>query len=338
MSDKELQKLTQQRKDLTDDYLGSVMGLYAFAESACWDEINRCRKIGSQYSIPYKFSNGCNEQTPDSGIQISQDYGIVAEMKKHFNEESGNQFEQIKKYDADLTGWWTKDGKIKNHDLVLLCHTISSINAKDSYDDWIANGNSFTKNFSIVEFSYLDTGQKQNLFLRRMDNGKLSDEVHDDALRKGKVISPKIIEKVFSKYKFYDPEPPLFHTLLLIYNSILPILIRQEEFEEVTEKRKKTVETSAILIRDMLQEQFLPKNHYMTLPKLKWVIDALDFLVDIKLAAKLENKKYRITIQAPTRKDLYEYFIEKMISIKKSKDKIKNNANAQQELFDDVNK
>jgi hypothetical protein len=334
-ADKDLQKETQKQRDSIDDYLGSVMGLYAFAESACWDNINRQRKKDSKYSVPHIFSSEDKKITPDLAVQVDKNYGIVAEMKKHFNEKKEDQFEQIKKYDVILNGWWSDDGKISNHDIVLLSHLFSSIGAKDTYEEWVKQGNGFERNFSIVEFSYQDSGQKQNFVLRRMDGGKLSDSEHDENLRKTKIIPPQIVETLLSKYKFYDADPPLFHTLLLIYNAILPLLVKQEEFEEATGKKKKVVEISAEKIREMLQKQFLPADHLMTLPKLKWVLDALDFLEKIGVAIKLDKKKgiYKITIQPPPRKDLIEYFTSKMLSLKKAENKKTSAPNGQQDLF-----
>jgi len=337
MANDNLKKLIQKYRDEVDDYLGSVIGLYAFAESACWDETNKKRKTTSQYSIPHKFSDGEKDLTPDSAIQTDQDNGIIAEMKKHFNNEKENQFDQIKKYDTDLKGWWTTNGNISSHDLVLLCHLFSSVAAKDAYENWLNQKNLFKRNFAIVEFSYQDSGQKQNFVLRRMDGGKLSDDVHDEALRKTKIITPKVVENLFSKYKFYDADPPLFHTLILIYNYILPLLINQEDFEEINSKGKKSIETDAETIRNMLQDQFMPEDHYMTLPKLRWVVEALNFLVDIKLAAKLNGNKYNIIIGAPSKKDLYEYFVSKLLTSKKLKGKNRAVPGGQQELFNDSN-
>lgn len=317
----EIEKLAQQQRNEIDDYLGSIVGLYAFAESACWDESSRAKRKESQYSIPYKFKINEKEITPDSAIQLDSDYGIVSEMKKHFNESKPNQFEQLKKYDNDLEGWWTENKKIKTHDLVLLCHMFSSIGAVDNYKNWENEGNNFDRNFAIIEFSYMDSGQKQNFVLRRL-YGQLTDKEHDEALRKTKIIPPQIVERLFGKYKFYDVDPPLFHVPILIFNYVLPLLVVQEEFEENSGRQKRIVKVDVDTVKRILQEQFLPLNHYLSLPKTKWVISALDFLVSISLGVRLDEKNYQLILQAPTRKDLCEYFSSKLISKQNSKQSV----------------
>ena len=74
--------------------------------------------------------------TPDCVVQVTPQYGIVAEMKKHYPNDDLRPLEQIKKYDRELFGWWTPSGQIDSHDLVLLTHYFSSTNAQDALEKW----------------------------------------------------------------------------------------------------------------------------------------------------------------------------------------------------------
>ena len=223
---KELENEIRDQKGLVDDYLGSVMGLYAFAESACWDEQTRSRLPSSEISIPRTMSYTENGEvanlTPDAVVQVTKDYGVVAEMKKHYNSsEKTIYIDQVKKYDRDLLGWWTESEQIGKHDLVLLTHYFSSTHATDAYRLWLTEGNSFQRKFAIIEFSHSDAAQ-QYFVLKRVV-GELSDKDHDEQLRQGKKIPESIINEVISKYKFYDGQPPLMHMLILTYCYTLPL-------------------------------------------------------------------------------------------------------------------
>ena len=225
--DKELEAEVQRHRNLIDDYEQSVRGLYAFASSACWDEALESIRPESEISIPRTMTPLRKEKdeaekdggdkpeaqaappnvTPDGVIQITEDYGVVAEMRKHFREGDHEKYDQIKKYDQNLAGWWTSDKLIPVHDLVLLTHTFSSVDAKDAYEYWKKLDNSFDRKFAIVEFSHSQQGQNWFL-LRRVEGGELSDPIHDEALRRGKKIADQYLILLTSKYKFYDDDPP----------------------------------------------------------------------------------------------------------------------------------
>lgn len=70
MPAKNLTKEIQEERDRIDDYLASVKGLYAFAESVCWDDQERLRLPDSKIGIPRKMNFGFGKDlTPDAVIQ-----------------------------------------------------------------------------------------------------------------------------------------------------------------------------------------------------------------------------------------------------------------------------
>ena len=100
-----------------DDYLGTIQALYAFADSARWDEDVRNFRPGSQRSIPRTMTVRVGEETrnltPDCVVQVTEEYGVIAEAKKHYRDaEDTCAFTQIANYDQPLIGWWTLDEKI----------------------------------------------------------------------------------------------------------------------------------------------------------------------------------------------------------------------------------
>lgn len=337
MTDEELQKEVQKHKDDIDDYYSSVLGLFAFAESACWDDEKRERTQGTQICIPRTMTkildDGDLNITPDSVIQISNEYGVVAEMKKHFNEFDHSCFEQMEKYDDNLVGWWTENEKIDSHDLVLLTHYFSSTDAIDAFKSWCEGGNSFKRPFAIVEFTWSEGGQRY--FSLKKIEGSISDSLHDEHLRKGKPIPEKIIIEGISNYKFYDADPPLIHMLQLIYDQTLTSFPEESEFDPVDGKQYPVISVSIKEVRDKMHELFVPEQHterQPKLPKKKWVKDALEMMVKIQIAEKDTQNPDRYKIMLKKRKkDTIEYFVHKISKKNKS---LKQPTNEQLKLFD----
>lgn len=334
----------QGHRDLFDNYKHSVLGLYAFAQSACWDGAARSIRNGSCYGIPRKMTHpGEGEKpatrivTPDAVVQASPAGGIVAEMKKHFPATVPVQpFEQIKKqYDAPLLGWWTSDESIPNHDLVLLTHVMSSVNAVDAYREWCKAGNSFSRSFAIVEFGLMQTGQLW--FMLRRVEGSLSDAAHDEALRRSKNIPPDVMLDLFKRYKFMDSEPPLMYMLVTVFNYILPLFRTEEEFERASGGRHPTVEVTATQVRNKLEEQFCPPkvdSRQFTLPRIDWVHRTLEAFVRIGIATRIPGppRKYRISLKKPRVRDVMEYFAAKLLKAEE-KERKKAAPPAQGDLF-----
>ncbi len=351
-------KALQRHRDALDDYLESVRGLYALAISASWDDAGKAVRPDARWCVPRRMDHpgdpgdpsatpprrpvARGEVTPDAVVQVTAEYGLVAEMKKHFStSRPGEVFEQVAKYDADLEGWWTHDGHIASHDLVLLTHLKSSVAAVDAFKAWQAEGNAFRRPFSIVEFAYMTTGSLW--FLLRRVEGQVSDPVHDEALRKGKMISDSNLLSLFSKWKFSEQQPPIMHMLVLLHDYVLPLFPTEMEFERETGGRYPVIEVSCEELREKLSEQFCPlraDDRYFHLPKLPWVRTAIDQLVRIGLATRLpaESKsapdtgaggglatsgpstgrgsaepRYRIALRKPRQKDTIEYFSDKLL-------------------------
>ena len=63
------------------------------------------------------------EVTPDCVIQVDSKSGLVAEAKLSLPRDDAqweSNYKQLEKYDDDLLGWWTSNGRIKKHDIVAL--------------------------------------------------------------------------------------------------------------------------------------------------------------------------------------------------------------------------
>lgn len=276
------------------------------------------------------------EVTPDAVIQPTDRYGLIAETKKNFPVSAPNEpYNQIAKYDCALKGWWTTDETIPVHDLALLTHVASSVDAVDAYAAWQESGRSFDRAFAIVEFGWIEMGK--SWFLLRRVEGSLSDRAHDEALRRGKKIPYEVMVEILNRFKFVDHQPPLMHMLVLIFNYIFPLFPKETEFERETGGRYPVLMVSASQIRDRLDEQFCPKREdtrQFKLPKLEWVEDAMAAFVRMGIAVRMpdRSKAYRVSFKRPPTKDVVEYFAKKLASA----DKPKPTSADQTEMFREV--
>lgn len=303
-----------------DDYLASVQGLHAFADSARWDDGKRELLPGSRYSIPRTMTvvrdHGLHNVTPDCVVQRDQKYGLVVEMKKHYRDsEDTEAFEQLATYDEDLLGWWTEDERIPTHDLVLLTHYLSSTRARDAYLLWVNRGKSFGRPFAIVEFNR--AAQASAFYTLKRVEGQLSDSQHNEALRQGKPIPEGIVLDYIMRFKFYDGPPPLIHTMHLIHDYILPSLISPDGFDPA--RGKPTVEVTVDGVASKLHEQFCgpqAENRHPMLPRKVWVEKALDELAAVGLAkvtSKEGERHYRFQLRRPRKRDTIEYLTGRMV-------------------------
>jgi hypothetical protein len=299
-----------------DDYLGSVRGLHAFAESACFDDAARQRVDGSRYCIPRSMNTVAPGPTltPDGVVQPRPDYGIITEMKKHYPDGVDEYIDQVKKYDQDLIGWWTKGECLTPHDLVLLTHMFSLTNATDAYENWKTAGNQFTRPFAIVEYGYVESLPQRYFMLRRMA-GALSDKKHDEALRQGKMLPDGLIVELFARCKLYDAKPPLIHMVVLLYMETMNLFVPREEFE-ATGRLRKTVTVTVAEVREKMEEQFCRHTEgarQPRLPKKEWVQEALEALQDMELAKREGKERYHVLIARPGRKDALAWLVAKWL-------------------------
>jgi hypothetical protein len=264
-----------------------------------------------------KPADGGPNLTPDCVVQVSSEYGIVSEMKKHYKDDDLRPLRQIKKYDQDLIGWWTPSERIATHDLVLLTHYFSSTSAQDAFTLWLDNNDPYKRKFAIVEFSYSDQGQ--SYFVLRRVTGSLSDPAHDERLRRGVKIPETVFIEITSRYKFYDAKPPLIHMLVLLQDYIFPTLLSEDQYDEGFVESSKGIEVTVEDIRERLQEQFCDTRQEVrqpALPKASWVREALDTLVEMDLGRETdEENRYMVYLRKPPAKDSVSYFTGKLLDL-----------------------
>lgn len=327
-----------------DDYLGSIRGLFAFVEAVRFDTSTRTPKLGSRIGYGRRMNQnvrGGTQVTPDVVVQLDNKYGIITEVKKHFAEGKTAHFDQIKKYDISLNGWWTEDALIPKHDITLLTYLTSVVDAADTLDLWENEGNKFDNNFIIIGYVYSDT-VTPSLILKK-ERGELSYSEFDSELRKGIHFPILSLGSVIGNIKFYDAAPPLIHTMVVLYENILPLFGSLIEFEQSEGEVDVEVRCSINEITEKVAELCCPirnDDRDPKLPKLDWVRLALTKLEEIGLAEKVTKKSdnYIIKLKPPkSEKDTIDYLSNKIFKKEKELEKVHKKTSLKQEsLFKEL--
>src|SRR5207249_438523 len=126
----------QRIRDDIDDYQDSVFAIIGFANFYRFDDTTRTmrddvvvfqgrRLTPSPAKAVNSDGNPVEFVTPDVGILLPSNLGVLAEVKKSFPADEQHWFDDFKQlmaYDDDLTGWPSASGAVTAHDVVLLVH------------------------------------------------------------------------------------------------------------------------------------------------------------------------------------------------------------------------
>lgn len=203
-------------KELTNDYNETVLALICFAALVCHDGRNRRpeskfafgRRMDTSPENPVS-ANGA--VTPDLVAQKSLEYGIVAEVKKQLSREPDQWFphlRQLRKYDDELTGWWSGNELLPRSDAVLLVHqTRTRAFVRFLEEEQAKDAGAVGPRTVIVEFNRADEAQPFLFF--RKEWGALGDADLEQALGDGRSVPMNKVLASFPNVRFYDARPPL---------------------------------------------------------------------------------------------------------------------------------
>ena len=256
--------------------------------------------------------------TPDIGILLPSKGGVIGEVKKSFPSDQKHWFkifEQLMRYDDDLTGWPTDDETVDSHDIVLILHQSRGARVREFYETQKGTKIDFNRPFSIIEFNRSDE-EKSYYFFRKL-SGKLSEESVDSRLLYGVPVPMEVFIKIYSTIKIYDDEPPPPYLLHLIWQNVaLKKAAESEHFEKLRRNQKIDVNLEMETIIDELHRGFsfrglneIESNRQPRIPKREWILRACDKLVELKEAKWVDQRK-TITIFFRPYDDVLSHFIK----------------------------
>jgi hypothetical protein len=260
--------------------------------------------------------------TPDLGILLSDESGILGEVKKNIPKDDPDRaekaFSQLKKYDQQLLGWPIEGEIIDSHELVLLVHIGSSTYARE-YLEKLRESKKIEYQFpiSIVEFGRVPQAEEQ--FFLRTVMGNPPEHEGPQTLRYGVYVPTRVFLSEYAKIKLYDAQPPIPYLAEMLWGHVFtPIATGNPKFEGLRKNQKIEIELSLEEIIETVNESFSFRlwhlshpNRQPKIPRRTWVEETCQFLVDIGEAEwfVLNNVK-KIRIQYRRIESVLEYFTQ----------------------------
>lgn len=250
------------------------------------------------------------EVTPDCVIQIDDKSGLIAEAKLSLPKDETlwhPAFDQLAKYDDDLTGWWTSDELIKTHDIVALVPLSRAVRFGDCFEEACrAKTLEFGRKVAVVGF-FKQSGVKNFLTLKK-ERGLISNRILDQRLRESLAIDFSLLIREYGDRKFVEHMPPLPYVLQILWDNLF--LKYAAEVPKDESKGWHLIKVSVNKITSDLQENYGFKSlgaRSSEIPRPSFVQKALDALVDFNIAERSDDGEYLIKYKR-SRKDTLEKF------------------------------
>lgn len=314
-----------------DDFMQTVHAMIGFVNFYLFDGDKWCDREGIKVFQGarlkrFQLNSEGEEQiesdhiTPDLCIYLPTKEGVIGEVKRNLPKNRKlwmGAFEQLMKYDNDLLGWPSEDGKVISHDVVLLIHQFRSGPLASFYND---NKDSivFKKPFAIVGFGRSEDGGKHYYFFKK-ELGSLSFPYVDKCLDDGVPVPMEILIKKYSTIKLTDDRPPLPYLMYIIWEHVvLPIASENKKFRYLRKKQKIEVLLTIDNIVEVLRKGFsfavlqsYNDDHQTKTPRRAWVVEACDKFVLGKEAEWVDTKtKNEIKIYFQKYDDTLQHFVK----------------------------
>jgi hypothetical protein len=168
---------------------------------------------------------------------------------------------------------------------------------KKYFEDKKGKEITFRKNFVIVEFNRNDQAKPYFFFRKEHGDIKFCDVINK-RLDAGVAVPMPALMLHYEKVKLYDSKPPLPYLLHLIWESVVMFKASNEErFSSMRANGRMPVSVTVDEIVNTLHKDysFKPINsengdHQPQIPCKSWVVEAVNALVEFKLA-KCTNPK-----------------------------------------------
>ncbi len=303
-------------REQADSYERTIQAIIAFDSAVRWDDAQK-DYLSDSYFLPGRrlsrtLNDSGNNVTPDIVVQLSNNYGIIAEVKltASTDQDFVRAYEQIRRYDTELVGWKTSNKRISLDDLCLLVEDLKRNAAKRYF-----SGKTFEKNFTLVACSrvYLD---KHFIKIEKY-HGSFSNKRIEDKLGRDPVPIPlEDIVEGMTRVKFYDAEPPVEYTMNVLWMNIFNQFMEEKKGEkigknilvntgEATEKLEKAYSFGRL------------DDRQPRIPKQVWIRRALDAFSEIGYASRDSKNRdvYNVKYTYLRKESMLEVFAKKLYSV-----------------------
>jgi hypothetical protein len=309
-------------RDEANDYRETVQTLLAFAAFVC--HTGQAMREGSRFGFGRRMRTSTKnlvspetDITPDCVTQKHATYGIAAEAKKQISRQRDYweaHVQQLRKYDDELTGWWTDEEKIAHSDAILLIHQSRGrdfsrfLQLQKEADD-----SKVGENTSVVEFNRSDEGRPYIFFRREW--GSVHDAELAGRLDSGVQVPLDRVLKTFPSVLFYDSPPPLEDMMRTLWMDSFFSRFDPSTVDPGTGVASITVGVSEISTELQLAYgsaalDMDPRS--AKFPKDRWVRDALEAFAKLDMAISVGDGeqfviKYKVL---SSRDDVLERFVQ----------------------------
>lgn len=324
-----------------EDYKQTVNAILAFAAFVVYDGASQ--RPDSQFGFgrrmttsPANFISPKNKITPDLTAQKTKKYGIVAEAKKTIDRNQDHwkcHVDQLRKYDDELEGWWTDSQKIEHFNSLILIHQSRGRAFADYHRICKENNqDSVGSRTCIIEFN--ENRESAPFYFFRIEHGSIADEELKSKLYEGVNIPLDDVRMSFSNIQYYDAKPPAPLLLERLWTDVFPSEMDDVEYDEKTKSYPLKINVSEVTYE--LQKAYGSKalycdNRSSEFPKQTWVKEALEQLVDYKLAKPDSEQDSYIIYFRKLKDDVLGHFIN--LSIAKGQKKQEERRPKQMTLF-----
>lgn len=316
--------------DEIDNYSDSLFAIIGFVNFYRFDD--RTRTMRSDVKVfqgrrltpsPAKAVNGNGQNvewvTPDLGVLLSGDKGVLGEVKQSFPADQThwfNTFDQLMSYDDALTGWPCPGESVASHDVVLLLHQSRAIAVRKFYEANSAGRITFVRPFCMVEYNR--SNQSQAYIFFRTVTGNLSESSVDQRLEVGVQVPMEKLTGTYSAIKIWDSEPPLPYLLAVIWEHVINFKASEDSKYPTLRKRQKI--TVAVTVSEITEELHTKFSFYQLnpvandrqpkIPKQEWVQKACDKLVGAGEAEWTNRSEGKLKVHFTRLDSVLEHFKE----------------------------
>jgi hypothetical protein len=231
--------------------------------------------------------------TPDLVTEFSANtpmanYGILTEAKKSFPREKKYWIEdadQLKSYDAEFENW--SDGK--SHDIILITDPMLVDEFRSYLEKLSAENKDYSFKHTVAYFSYdrdIDNGRVRVLIRREF--GQLSNADVGRAMERNRIAFQNFYREA-EGIKFYDQKPEVAYTMAILWDHIIPKEKKEEEYASYPIGKPITMPVNTTKAWNIVKEKFAPNNNPDVVQR-KWIKEALDKFVDLRLGKRLDDK------------------------------------------------
>ncbi len=313
MSDEQVSKVLED----IDDYKNTAFAMIGLANLYRFDDSAKSFRGDVQFFQGRRFDTSSRNRrtpsstvTPDLAILVKGQDAAVAEVKVSLPKDRNlwqRVLEQLERYDDDLTGWPTNNGKVKSHDIVLMFHQMR-VALVDVLREAIAAGQVRFER-PLYGVSFVISTQKDTFLLLRLEMGAPTFDPVRLRLREPVSVPFEVIAVHYGRFKLWDSRPPIPYLMDLIWREVVADRAASDDrFATLRRNSHLPVRLTVNETAEYLQENFafnqsLGEKHsgvegerQPLIPHSEWVRAAIDTFAATGLGRWVDDKQEQCEI------------------------------------------